>query len=214
MRISRQVLLICITTLLGSSMLLAQNMYEVGATWYFHDQAQVPFQAHGYIKYSIGRDTLLKGESAYIVTKKLFYYNGNQLNYSNEYIYEDSNRVYFWNDSTFELMYDFNLRAGDTLDVTIENYHCDSVTPIIVDSIGIINIDGQNLRIQYSKATYYYMNEYGGGAAEKKFTLIEKIGNTQTFIFNPYCAIDESFTYGGLRCYTDSQIIYKSTWWK
>ncbi len=194
--------------------LSAQDMYEVGATWYFNIQELRQFPANGYEKYEIVGDTILAEKVAKIVAVDRVYYDGRTEDWSDEYIYEVNEKVYFWNDSTFELMYDFNLNVGDTLDVSIENYHCDSVTPLIVVSISVINVNGKELTIQDVSSTIYIKDIYGGSDENYNFRIIENVGIANSFIFDPACIVDDNFAYIGLRCYTDSQVTYKSEWWQ
>lgn len=123
--------------------------------------------------------------------------------------------VYYYTNNTFKLLYDFTLNVGDTLPIDISSNACDSVSPLVIDSIKNININGINLRVQYVKGIYYYAGTWQGLVDSFTIPIIEKVGSdyfyssTENLIFNPVCAIGEAFVMNKLRCYNDSIISYK-----
>jgi hypothetical protein len=183
--------------------------YSDNSIWYFNKQEQVSFQAHGYTKYTIEKDTLINSISSRMVIVNGETYNGNILNTDTVFVYENNNKVYYWNNTEFKLMYDFNLNVGDTINIEIIN-NCDSVSPIIIDSVNIVNIDGIDLRKQFISFTGYS----SGDSIISNYEILEFVGYEQNFIFAPSCIYSEAFVYTGLRCFSNENFNYKSLWWQ
>jgi hypothetical protein len=193
----------------------SQNWYPIGATWYYNYQEQQMFPANGYTKYTVVKDTVVDSKPSKLITLETVRYNGDTLPVSSLIVREENSKVYYYTNNTFQLMYDFTLNVGDTLAIDISSSSCDSVSPLIVDSIKNINISGTNLRVQYVKGIYYYGGAWQGLADSITFPIIEKVGNdlyyysSNNFFFNPVCQIGEEFILDELRCYNDSNISYK-----
>ena len=197
----------------------SQTWYPIGATWYYNYQEYVMFPAHGYVKYTVVSDTLVDTIPSKIIKKEIIKYTGDTVSISSLIVSEVNSKVYYYHNNAFQLMYDFTLNVGDTLDIDISSSSCDSVTPLIVDSIGIININGSNLNVQYVSGAYFYISPWEAQSQTKTYQIIEKIGIDQmcfmcpNFLFNPVCTIEEGFIWIGLRCYNDSAISYTGHDW-
>lgn len=197
----------------------SQSWFPIGATWYYNYQEQLTFPANGYTKYKVMKDTVVDSKPSKFITIETVRYNGNPLPVSSLIVREENSKVYYYNNNTFQLMYDFTLNVGDTLAIDISSSFCDSVSPLIVDSIKNINISGTNLRVQYVKCIYYYKGAWQGLTDTIIFPIIEKVGAdiycfvNNNFIFNPLCSVGEEFIWNGLRCYNDSLILYSGYYW-
>ena len=210
MKIKFQVLIIMYVISLNMN---AQQWYPENANWIFNKQEPLSFPAHGYIKYSVLEDTTINDTTAKLITIDTLFYNGNESVKDSLFVHESNSKVYFWNGNQFKLMYDFNLNVGDTLNVDIDLNNCDSVSPVIVDSISIINLNGQELKVQHISYTLYTEEQYGFNSTLSE-QIIERIGSEKHFIYSPSCIIEDEFTYSGLRCYNDDTISYKNEWWE
>ncbi|MBR5982424.1 MAG: T9SS type A sorting domain-containing protein [Bacteroidales bacterium] len=190
---------------------LAQNWYPNGATWTFNLQ-EFGLTAHGYVKYSVGNDTLINDTIAKIINVRTVRYNGNESVGNLLIVHESNSMVYHWTGENFKLMYDFNLNAGDTLktEVLYINF-CDSVSPVIIDSVSSLNVNGINLKVQY--ITYTPYSEEMGSYDPRTERIVERVGSEMDFIYAPNCGFDEHFAYTGLRCYNDVDISYRNEWW-
>ena len=189
----------------------AQNWYPAGATWTFNLQYLTSYPAHGYVKYSVGNDTVINDTIAKLININTVTYNGNESAGNSLIVHESNSRIYHWTGDRFKLMYDFNLNDGDTLKTEI--LYCefyDSVTPIIVDSVSSLNINGINLKVQYITYTVY-SEEIGNEPITER--IVERVGSEMDFIYEPKCGFSEHFEYTGLRCYNDNEISYKNEWW-
>ncbi|NVO04260.1 MAG: T9SS type A sorting domain-containing protein [Bacteroidetes bacterium] len=198
-----------------------QTWYPIGATWYFNNQSMELFPAHGFTKYTVLKDTIVDLKSSKLISRLSVRYNGDTLNQDNVIVREENSNVYYYINNAFQLMYDFTLNVGDTLVIDINGAGCDSVSPLIVDSIKNVNIDGVNLQVQYVKAVYYISPTFGGQNDTITYPIIEKIGynnfcvsSEESFFFYPFCAPEAQFHLNWLRCYNDSNISYNGCYWE
>ncbi len=192
----------------------AQNWYPAGATWTFNWQELHTYSAHGYLKYTVQDEvSVINDTVAKLITIDYNRYDGTHLEGEIVFVHESNSRVYYWNGERFKLMYDLSLNVGDTLDFyTLDCFgDCDSVSPFIVDSVYIENIDGVDLKVQEFSCTIYGI--FGGDINEiYSDRIIERIGSEKQFIYYPECPADE-FAYTGLRCYNDDEVSYRSNMW-
>lgn len=198
-----------------STVLFAQNWFRDGATWTFDDQQEFTYQAHGYDKYTVVGDTVINDTAAKQILHKTVSYMGTEYggNVPSIIVHESNSRVYYWDGTKFVQMYDLSLNVGDTLDIYSINCDedCDSVSPFVVDSVYIENINGVDLKVQEFSCTIYglYGDDNNEIYSEK---IIERIGSEKRFFYYPECPADV-FVYTGLRCYNDDELSYRSYMW-
>ena len=160
----------------------------------------------------MGNDTVINDTVAKLININKVAYNGNESVGNPLIVYESNLRVYHWTGERFMLMYDFNLNAGDTLKTEIQYINlCDSVSPVIIDSVSSVNINGINLKVQY--ITYTPYSEEMGVNEPRTERIVERVGSESNFIYAPNCVFGCSFEYTGLRCYNDDDISYRNEWW-
>jgi len=195
--------------------LFAQNWFRDGATWIFDDQQEFTYQAHGYEQYTVVGDTILNDTAAKQIVRKSVSYTGTESggNIPSIFVHESNSRVYYWDGNKFVNMYDLSLNVGDTLDIYSLDCGelCDSVSPFVVDSVYIENINGVDLKVQEFSCTIYglYGDDNNEIYSEK---IIERIGSEKRFFYYPECPADV-FVYTGLRCYNDDELSYRSYMW-
>ena len=197
-----------------STALFAQNWFRDGATWTFNDQQEFTYQAHGYDKYTVVGDTILNDTAAKQILHKSVSYTGTEHggNIPSIIVHESNSRVYYWDGTKFVKMYDLSLNVGDTLDIYSLDCGelCDSVSPFVVDSVYIENINGVDLKVQEFSCTMYGL--YGENNEIYSEKIIERIGSEKSFFYHPECPGDV-FVYTGLRCYNDDEVSYRSYMW-
>lgn len=186
----------------------AQNWYPDGATWTFNWQE---YTMHGYVKYSVGNDTVINDTAAKLINIKQVRSIGSESDLEPLIVHESNSRVYHWTGEKFKLMYDFNLNAGDTLKTEVRHADwCDSVSPVIIDSVSSVNINGINLKVQYITYTPYNWEYLVEARTER---IVERVGSERYFIYSPNCEFGCSFANTDLRCYNDDDISYRNEWW-
>ncbi|MEJ5265358.1 MAG: T9SS type A sorting domain-containing protein [Bacteroidales bacterium] len=186
----------------------------IGAKWYYNIQNLSIYKQHGYIEYIVLKDTVILTLPAKLVLKKIVDYKGNEENENPLIVREENQRVYWFNptSNSFSLIYDFSLKKGDTLRTSVEIYACDSVSPIIVDSITYVTVGEITLKKQYLSYTIYN-SYYIGGDYTFTYEIIEKVGSEEDFLMLPSTLIGDNFAYTGLRCYIDNELTYHSHFW-
>jgi len=127
-------------------------------------------------------------------------------------LYSENSIIYFYNpnNNSFSVLYDFNKTVGQTYTT---KFDVDSVI-FKVDSISIININGDNLRQMYVHVTFhpFSLDVYDG-------KIIENIGHTGFFFpWDNASCVEGSVTVGQpvpgpgpLGCYSDTIIGLYST---
>ena len=117
-----------------------------------------------------------------------------------EFMYEDSNRVYFYDEysNKFNLLYDFNKTPGETwyIQVNDNSNNPDSLL-VHVDSISTIIINGIPLKVLYT--TIGSTTNWVGYSGK----ITEKLGHDRNMFPFINSACDLNFN-NGLRCYEDS----------
>lgn len=186
-----------------------KSWYKIGTKWHINlTYDDPPNLKQGYEYWEVTKDTLIQGVNAKCLEGK--YHTYTEYTPDPIIVYESNNQAYYWTGANFQLMYDFNLDQGDTLNPSLANrsYDCDS-SFVIVDSTTTLNVGSETLKVQFIG-----VHTYDDGHKEVfTYEVIERIGLAYTwtfgseFIFNPepICnvAIDNFWNDGGLRCYEE-----------
>ncbi|MEQ1733291.1 MAG: T9SS type A sorting domain-containing protein [Bacteroidia bacterium] len=183
----------------------AQPWATAGATWHYSVQG---YAREGYMKLTNIGDTILNGKSCNVLEKYTEVYDFINQNTITEtaqhFTYIDSNKVYYYINNNFSVLYDFNASTGNYWVIEDDSAYyggnnCSYKDTVMVDSTIIVIINGTPLRKLYTHTLHnsiFFGNE-----------IIEKIGNT-TYFFPTFggggCGIITEISYGPLRCYTDS----------
>jgi len=176
------------------------------AEWYYEVSSMgVTFPAYvSYQHIKVEGDTVINSQNSKIITRQNEQNLCDNMGRVREYIYEDNDKVYWYNThtETFTLLYDFSAEQGDSWNISVDSCDFD----VFVDSVDYVNING----VQH-KELYITSDEprYFSG------TIIENIGHTTSmFPKDIYwecngVACDSDYL-DGLRCYLeDNSMIYK-----
>ncbi len=178
-----------------------QPWAPIGAEWYY---GCVTWQEYpSYTHYEVTKDTLINGKLCSLLQSKA----------KNEYMYEEKQKVYYYFQDSFHVIYDFSAKVGDTVLISFKtktDAKEDSVVPryCLIDSINTIFNNGISLRKSYTTI----LDTAPWNYATMQYNYIERIGNEQDLIYIvgvPY--VPEAVP--KLRCYNDSQISYKTELW-
>ncbi|PWH86006.1 T9SS type A sorting domain-containing protein [Brumimicrobium oceani] len=184
-----------------SNHLLSQNWAPVGATWYFEKNFTNSFDID-YTKIEVEKDTVVLGLNC---SKLLGNFDGCMWN--SQFMYESNDSIYFYHptNNKFEMLFDFGAAVGDVW--KIPNYTTNfgsggiDTTELLVDSLGIIMVSGENLRVVYTSQINASTSDFEFGG-----TIIEKIG--ANYMFPSFFACDP--VPGDIRCYSDGMIDYST----
>ncbi len=190
-----------------------QGFAPLNAIWHYeHFCNLLPWEAScGHFTVEAVRDTMIDGMTANILEYKDM---GVVIPQAEVIISEEANRVYFFEDGQFKLLYDFNLNEGDTMtfhvpqnvayyDVTCGGgYGVPDSAQVRIDSTALIEVDGQLLKTLYSSSIIDHGNDISGWVLEQ-FT--ERIGShAGLFGYTTFVCLG-GFN-GYLRCYSDHLI--------
>jgi hypothetical protein len=134
-----------------------QTFAPLNAKWHYANYCNIPpwMGDCGYFTAEAVRDTMVNGLMATVVEHRNM---GVLTPQSEVLIREDDNRVYFFENGQFKLLYDFNLEVGDTLTFSIPHnsqfygFSCgmepdtSRFAQVVVLSTTITDIDGQQLK--------------------------------------------------------------------
>ncbi|HLT94574.1 MAG TPA: T9SS type A sorting domain-containing protein [Membranihabitans sp.] len=188
----------------------------IGATWHY-SYRYMSTPAVDYIVMESTKDTIVNGKNARLIEGRIYSEGGFNIPATDRYddgsyiIYQQGDSVFYLRENKFELLYDFSMKVGDTMNIVTPNGHnpsrgIDTLLHIRVDSIGVKIVNGDTLRrqvvsmnLEKYRSTYRFWGE-----------IIEGIG-IETF-FLPYNDLlcDLSCP-NPLRCYQDSTVFYKRT---
>jgi hypothetical protein len=187
--------IITISFILVSVLAKAQNFASVGARWVYNNHDASTHQNSPEAIVSI-LDTVVNGIACQAVIGDCACGTS-----TTNYMYEINRRVYWYNNalSSFTLLYNFNLDAGDTWNVLAQNTTADSLT-LRVDSTGIDTINNHVRKVQYVSTVAVYGNAY-----IFEGPVVEGIGSE--FCLYPQSASCDPPS-SGLRCYQDSILGY------
>jgi hypothetical protein len=184
-----------------------QTWAPIGAEWYLDKEEMLPFVNHGYIHYKVLKDTIVNSKSVKLITKQSVNFAGTLTELDTLYAYEENSKIYYFIEKSFLMFYDFGVQVGDTIKYPPEVFNCDSVSPIIVDSIKNINMN--NVSVKIVSVSYKLLK------AEYNQTIIKYSFNEKLCVdyFYPSCGIYDQFVDNFLRCYHDSVVQYVDSYW-
>lgn len=177
------------------------DWFEPGAEW-FYGQRSYTLDLEGLLKLEhLNEDTLINGESYQKLNfLQLFGASSGSIDtvYNLEkYVRQEGNKIYQFKEEKLKL-YDFDLSVGDTLDF-VENEESDSYV-FIVDSIGSINLGGEELSFQ----DIVIRRKNNPNHRYSELRIIEKLGATNAFFFTEYTKLFiADAPIHELRCYED-----------
>lgn len=215
MRHATLIVLICISFI--SQQLQAQNdgveWAPLGATW--HYEVRYPFSpVVNCLAMEVIKDTIIDGITARFIEGKLYQFEKDTIpatdvyNQGNIILHQKGDSIYYYRENKFELLYDFSLEVGDTMDIVTPapydlNYVSDTMIQMVVDSVGEVVVGNDTLRKQVFRMLRKFDSNYGFGG-----THIEKIGNLY-FLLPVDDLLCDVFCPLPLRCYQDSSLFYK-----
>lgn len=209
--------LLTFMTIIYSS-LSAQNFAPLNAKWHFQNYSINSNELVSFFTASVDNDTII--EDRYTTVLSL-YEDGMLIPQADIYINEQEDKVYFYEDDDFKLIFDFNLNVGDTLvfsipknsyyyDITCGYVSMDSTNQISrarIDSITTELIDNENLNVFHTSLIESSNNEFSNWHLNK---IIERIGSLDG-IFGYSSMQCLGGNPGHFRCYTDSLIEYQGS---
>ncbi|MEA3318124.1 MAG: T9SS type A sorting domain-containing protein [Bacteroidota bacterium] len=204
-------LTILVIILFGRNNISAQDIEwaPIGAKWYFNYTNMYGVQE--YFIYESTKDTVIKNQNCRKLKITHFNADGNSSHWGDEFINQESEKIFYFYEDTFLLLYDFSLNVGDTLKVNLNskifpNFSDTAYTAHIVDSVGSMIINGIELKTQYLSLADDRI--YGENDLCFHRVIIEKVGNLELLFGEPVVRVEMPPFYGPLRCYQDESIYF------
>lgn len=165
-------------------------IWHINEIWYF-DPPDNPLHDY-YTLQSIG-DTLIGG------------YTGRKV--GPHITVQEGDRVYLWREDTLHLIFDYSLKAGDSVQFSLLG--CTGAMHLawfVVDKVDTIQADTIALRQFHTSATgVLYPWDY------HEYTYIEKVGHPEVAILDYFtCAFTTDHVPAWMRCYQDESVFYRS----
>ena len=186
----------------------AQNWATEGSEWYYcipDPTLNSPF--YDFEHFWVEKDTIVESENCILIKSNK--------DSSLIFLYKD-NKVFLNLLDSFNLIYDFNAKIGDTVLFHIpartkQSYTMDTLVVIksILESLDSINVNNHYLKIYRFPLTpdenlsYLIWPSY--------YTYISRIGYDLEFFFNLNHPSLDPIT--DLRCYSDNDVDYIAEWW-
>lgn len=193
----------------------AQEFAPLNAEWHFQKWSINDDYFVDYYSAKAEHDTVLNGNYSTILTYKE---NGTIIPDAEIIISEDNGKVYYFENNSFKLLYDFTLAVGDTLTFSVpQNFHYYDIScgpepdnsilnlaQVTIDSIIPTLFDNQTLDVFYTTPLYDNSGQY---FSWQLGTIIERIGSYGgLFGFSTTQCLGGDF--GHFRCYSDSILTY------
>ncbi len=181
---------------------LAQNWGAKNSVWHYNQTMFMPPFNYDFIKFSVLGDTVIVGEDATIFQED--YFSLKDTVSSKLFMKSIDNRVYYFEPTlnAFQLLYDFNAVAGDTIQMFCRDEGQETYIKVKVDSVSKRNMNGTELKVQHVSTLQSYEYKY-----QMNGEIIENIGWTG-FMFPLHRLADPPYG-GNLRCFQNDDFELK-----
>ena len=170
------------------------EMFPIGTEWYYeilNDNGSITYQ---YLE--CAADTTINDQPIHILVRINTLYDKSQIT-THEYIYEENNKVYWWNKTLneFTTLYDFEAEEGDEWEIKVGN---ESIT-MHVDAVEPYDYEGQTLKLlRVSDANDIFSGEIVCG-----------IGHLTSFF--PEKLMTKGYRVENIRCFwQDGELVYQN----
>ncbi len=185
----------------------------IGATW--HYEVRYAFSpVVNCLALEVVKDTIINDITARFIEGKLYQFEEDTIPATDVYdqgniiLHQKGDSIYYYRENKFELLYDFSLEVGDTMNIVTPapynpNYVADTMIQIVIDSVEKVVVGNDTLRKQVFHMTSKFDSYYGFSG-----TFIEKIGDLY-FLLPVDDLLCDNFCPLPLRCYQDNSLFYK-----
>ncbi len=193
----------------------AQEFAPLNAEWHYQKWSINDDYFVDYYSAKAERDTMINGNYATILTYKA---NGTVIPDAEIIIREENSKVYFYENNSFKLLYDFTLSVGDTLTFSVpQNFYYYDIScgpgpdtsslhlaQVTIDSIFPNIFDNQSLDVFYTTPIYDNSAQY---FSWQLGPIVERIG-CYYGMFGLSTTQCLGGDFGHFRCYSDSILTY------
>ncbi len=161
----------------------AQVWIEQGAVWHYN---YGNLMEGGFIRITNEKDTLINGQKCEQLQPVQFKFTWDQygniyfldsIPWKSEYTYTHGDTVFYLENGSFYVLYNFGAQPGDSWDLGVEtNYWSCSDSRAVVDSIGTTILNGQELR-------WISISHTEGSSVALDGMAIERFGAAENYLF-------------------------------
>ncbi|HLN52440.1 MAG TPA: T9SS type A sorting domain-containing protein [Lentimicrobium sp.] len=191
----------------------AQNTWApIGAIWHY-DYHGGWGEYISYITIEATKDTVIQGIQCTKLEQRGPGSNPDQWTSDNYFTYESNDTVWFFDGTSFRMLYDFGATVNESWEAygpSLWNICEDSLTTVMVDSIGYETINGFSLRYLKASTPESSWGFNNCSDWEENHKILEKIGSFEFLLPQMICGADFPGICN-LRCYEDSEIGFFST---
>ncbi|MBR4148376.1 MAG: leucine-rich repeat protein [Bacteroidales bacterium] len=171
---------------------------SAGAEWYYeilNDDGSITYQ---YL-HQTNDTTINDKEDIHVIVRiNTLYDKGEHIQTSHEYVYDDNDKVYWWNKTLgeFTVLYDFDVEPGDEWEIKVDT---NSLT-IHVEAVEEYEYEGRLFKmLQVSDAE----NQFSG-------TIVRGIGHLTSFFPERLMNTQKGYRVEGIRCFwKEDQLMFK-----
>ena len=154
----KKILIMTIVALIRISATAQNKDWPIGTFWVYEQIEYGPYDPNNYAIVEVKRDTVVKNIASKIIRQ--YSYPNNAFSAREFIISKQNNKVYFYDqsDSSFYLIYDFDLTVGDTFSAHVGPFlNFDKFTDFKIDSISFEETN-------HGPIKHYFLNKLSGNA--------------------------------------------------
>jgi len=178
----------------------------IGAEWYYSVPNVIGNPLHSYEKYISKRDTIIDGKQCKVIVSQ------NNL----EIMYSEQNKVYYRFNNSFNLIYNFTAKIGDTVNFDFKSYKQNSIeldttytVKCVVEKIDTIY--NNEIGLKKYQTAIIPREDLDFIVWDTKYIYSEKLGYEYDFMYS--LPIPSLGFMHNLRCYNDNDINFITDWW-
>ncbi len=201
--------LICI--LFVTEVTAQKEFAPLGSEWYYSKVEDWNPPDEGYVKFTTIKDTTINDKPTRIIERVYYNSNGETENWTDEYIHQSGDTVFYFRDGEFRILFNFSLEKGDTMQFYSDDFNpCGSV-----EKIGFVVIDSLYMQTINEIALKTFLCSPTENSPWEYYRIAEGIGHYSGFYprFNNTCDIQDFIPeIGELRCYSDNELGFVNIW--
>lgn len=172
----------------------SQVWIDSGAVWHY-DISSFGGNHYGFFKFQYTGDTVLQGHFCQVLEQKIYQFQLGvgylgEFNLGAYYTYVNGDTVFWYNDDTFYVLYNFSAQPGDSwiFDIDTNNY-CDDISLATVQDTGTMTLNGMSFRWIDIATLSGSADMFLSGRAIERFGILGWSGSSDGFLF-PYTYCD------------------------
>jgi hypothetical protein len=216
MTIMKKIIILFAVITFSVTKIIAQNDFApIGSKWHYGYYKDTENYTQEYFTYESVKDTLIEGKTC----KKLdiWYFNKDKkaTYWGFDILFSDSGRVFYYYKNKFNILYDFNLKVGDSINLLLYNPNIPGIKNLDdthyvkykIRNKGNVTINNKKIRFYDIRPATYDSLISNGMQLFFQGRIYEKIGDS-LFLYGFLIPYNYDF-YAYLRCYSDTDFQYQ-----